>query len=78
VCVRLSGKIICFEQIVVRLIDRYGFVSILNKIVPGRDCDTALRAIFGSGLSATEEQVRGGLESYINHLRKDTGALLVI
>jgi len=77
VCSRLTGKVICLEQIIARLIDRCGFVSVLNKVVPVRGCDTALRAVFGSGLSATEENVRAGLESYVNDLRKDTGKLLV-
>jgi hypothetical protein len=63
VCDRLSGKVVCFEQIILHLIGRYGFVPILNKVVPARGCDTALRAVFGSGLDATEENVRAGLAS---------------
>lgn len=77
VCSLLVGKVVCLEQVVLRLIDRCGFTPILNKIVPVRTCDTALRSIFGSGLSATEENVRAGLSAYVNDLRKDTGELLI-
>jgi hypothetical protein len=77
ICRRLAGKVICFEQLILRLIDRLGFNPIRDKVVPARDCDTALRAVFGSGLDAAEENVRTGLASYVNHLRGQTGALLV-
>jgi hypothetical protein len=77
ICRRLAGKVLCFEQVILRLIDGLGFNPIRDKVVPARDCDTALRAVFGSGLDATEDNVRAGLTSYINHLRSQTGALLV-
>lgn len=77
VCQRLAGKVICFEQIVVRIMDRFGFPVVRDKVVPVRACDTALRAVFGSGLDATEENVRAGLDSYISDLRRQTGGLLL-
>lgn len=77
VCGRLAGRVICFEQVILRIVDQRGFPAILVKVVPARQCDTALRAIFGSGLSATEVGVRSGLASYIDDLRRQTGTLLV-
>ncbi len=77
VCRRLNGKVICLEQVIVRVIEDIGFDQARAKIVPGADCDIALRAIIGSGLEATESIVRAGLESYIRDLRKKTASLLI-
>ena len=76
VATRLAGRVICLEQIIVRIIKRIGFEHVRNKVVPVSDCDTALRAIFGSGIDAVEENVLRGFESYIRHLRGETGSLL--
>ena len=74
---RLNNRVICFEQVILRLVNQIGFDFVRARVVPALDCDTALRAIFGSGLDATEENVRRGLASYIADLRKDTEMLLV-
>lgn len=74
---RLKGRVICFEQTILRILDRVGFTPILAKVVPNRHCDTALRVVFGSGLSATETGVRQGLSSYIEDLRQKTVDLLL-
>jgi hypothetical protein len=73
----MAGRVICFEQTVLRVIDGVGFDLVLERVVPARHCDTALRAVFGSGLEATEVGVRAGLRSYIDDLRKQTGRLLL-
>lgn len=77
ICDRLNGKVVCFEQIVLGVLDSLSFDRARAKIVPGSACDTALRAVFGSGLEATEANVRAGLKAYIADLRKDTGSLLI-
>jgi hypothetical protein len=77
ICRRLNGKVVCFEQVILRIIDGIGFDAARAKIVPGADCDIALRAVFGSGLEATESNVRAGLDSYIADLRKATASLLI-
>jgi hypothetical protein len=66
---RLSGHVVCLEQIVMRVIAHFGFVYVKDKVVPARSCDTALRAAFGSGDAATESNVLSALEAYINELR---------
>ena len=68
---------ICFEQIVMRIINRFGFDHVRSRIVPASDCDTALRAAFGSGLEATEESVMHCLTAYVEYLRHETGPLLI-
>lgn len=77
VCQRLTNRVVCFEQVILRIIDRSGFTVVREKVIPAFGCDTALRAVFGSGLEATEETVRAGLTSYVTDLRRHTGALLV-
>jgi hypothetical protein len=74
---RLTGRVMCFEQIMVRIMNRYGFELLRNHAVPAVDCDIALSAVFGSGLSAVEANVRHGFTSYIEHLRRECGELLV-
>lgn len=57
--------------------NRYGFEHLRNRAVPAVDCDVALSAVFGSGLSAVEANVRHGFASYTEHLRRECGDLLV-
>jgi hypothetical protein len=75
---RLKGRVVCLEQLIQQCINHHGFDSVKNRIVPARECDTALKAIFGSGLQASEGGVKEGLESYIYNLRSSVGDLLVI
>jgi hypothetical protein len=74
---KMSGKVVCFLQVVERCIGTFGFEAVRSKVVPGLDCDTAIRAVFGSGFASTERNVNDGLASYIRTLRTDTGSLLV-
>jgi hypothetical protein len=77
IIVRLAGHIICFEQIMVRIINQTGFDLVRTRVVPTCDCDTVLRVAFGSGLEATEDGVRRSLAVYTEYLRNETGVLLV-
>ncbi len=74
---RLTHRVICFEQTILRIMNAIGFDSVLRQVIPAQNCDTALRAIFGSGLDATDEGVRAGLTGYIQHLKDQTGTLLI-
>jgi hypothetical protein len=66
---RLCGHVICFEQIIKRVIQHCGFSYVQDKVIPARACDTALRVAFGLGSDATEASVLATLDSYINELR---------
>ena len=46
ICRRLAGKVFCFEQVILRIIDRMGFDAVRAKVIPARHCDTALRSRF--------------------------------
>ncbi|WP_460207312.1 hypothetical protein [Scytonema sp. NUACC21] len=73
---RLIGRVVCLEQLILKLIDQKGFDEVLAKVLPAREYDTALKAIFGSGEKATQESVLQALEGYIEDLRKRTEGLL--
>ncbi|HEX5270462.1 MAG TPA: hypothetical protein VFW33_08250 [Gemmataceae bacterium] len=77
VCNKLTGKVVCFEQIIGRVIDHQGFDAVRDRLIVGRECDKTLAIVLGGGLDATEESVREGLASYIGDLRRTTGGLLV-
>jgi hypothetical protein len=73
---RLVGRVICFEQVVLLLIRRLGFERVRGQVLPMVGCDTALRACFGSGERATEENVVMALSGYIDDLRRQAPGLL--
>lgn len=75
---RVSGRVVCFEQIIQRCIRLRGFEVVSSKVMPARDCDKSLFAIFGTGLVATADSVEQGLNSYISDLRVKSGALLMV
>jgi hypothetical protein len=54
-----------------------GFDVIKIKIIPFKEFDTSIRAIFGSGDLSNLENVELALNSYINDLRNRTANLLV-
>lgn len=66
----------CLEQLIHRAIGTYGFGTIRDKILPVRECDKAIKVVFGSGQLATENNSMETLNWYIEDLRKETGNLL--
>lgn len=70
----LTGKAICLEQILLWLIDKLGFQEVYTKILPSRDCDKMLKAVFTA--SATQASVISGLNSYLDDLKRNTDKLL--
>lgn len=73
---RLTGRVICLEQLILKLIGTQGFDEVLTKVLPAREYDSALKAIFGSGERASQKNVLQALEGYIEDLRKKTEGLL--
>lgn len=73
---RLQGRIVCLEQVILLLIRDMGFERVLQQVLPAVDCDTALRACFGSGELALERNVIEALEGYVEALRHDAPGLL--
>lgn len=73
---RLAGRVICLEQVILKLIDREGFELVRDRVIPGRDCDKVLKSAFGSGRYAEQKNVVETLESYVLDLRNSSQGLL--
>lgn len=73
---RLAGKLVCLEQLILKIINVEGFDATLIKILPAREYDKALKAIFGSGERCTQDNVLMALEAYIQDLRDNAQGLL--
>lgn len=71
---KLAGRVRCFEQIVLAMLDSEGFAWLLPRVVAAPDCDRSLTSVFGSKERSVEPSVREGLASYIGAIR--AGALL--
>ncbi len=74
---RLCGRVVCLEQLVLKLIEIKGFTWVKERVLPERDCDRALKACFGSGEQATEDNVKETLISYIKEVTDASPNLLI-
>jgi hypothetical protein len=75
---KLNGRVICFEQLIHKLIIVKGFETVKQKVLPVKDCcDTALKSAFGSGDRAEEVNVIDSLGQYIQDLKRDCPNLLI-
>jgi hypothetical protein len=72
----LNHRLWCLEQLVLRNIEADGFETIRDFIVPVRECDTAIKSVFGSGLKSTPENSLATLKKYIEECRQEAGNLL--
>ena len=63
-----SGKVVCFEQIVLSILNNNDCAFIHKKIQGNPDCDKTMKAIFNNP-EMNEESITEGLKSYINDLR---------
>jgi hypothetical protein len=75
-CECLDGRIICFEMVLLRILDVAGFDPIRDRLIRGRECDGGLKLWIGSGLDISESVIREGISSYMNDLRGKTDRLL--
>lgn len=73
---QLQGRVVCLEQIVLKSVQG-GFTQTQAKIASARECDTAIKVAFGSGLQATQETVEQALRHYIEDLRRKTAGMLI-
>jgi hypothetical protein len=72
----LNHRLWCLEQLVLRNIEADGFETIRDLIVPVRECDTAIKSVFGSGLNSTSDNSLATLKNYIEECRQEAGNLL--
>jgi hypothetical protein len=74
---RWQGRVICLEQLLLRLIEVQGFEWVKGRVLPVKEYDTALKACFGSGERATETSVRQMLSAYVQDVRDRAPGLLL-
>ncbi len=65
---RLCGRVVCLEQVVLKLIHVFGFDVVKGRVLPLAYCDAVIRICFGYSEPALEEDVTAGLQSYIKEL----------
>jgi hypothetical protein len=73
---KLCGRVICLEQVIRFLIEAQGFETVRDRVVPVRECDRALKAIFGSGWRSEKENSLATLSDYLEKLERDCPGLL--
>jgi hypothetical protein len=73
---RLQGRVICLEQVILRLIRSLGFEVVKAQVLAAWDCDKSLQACFGSREQAAEANVVEALEGYIAALMLEAPGLL--
>jgi hypothetical protein len=74
---RLCGRVVCLEQVVLKLIQVLGFDVVKERVLPLAHCDTVIRICFGYSEPALEDNVKDGLQSYIRELDTICPGLLV-
>lgn len=72
----LHHRLWCLEQLILKNIEIYKFEAVRGLIVPVRECDTAIKVVFGSGDNSTQDHSISSLKYDINELRQDAGNLL--
>ena len=72
----IKGRWVCFEQVLLKLIDDFGFPLVRDRALPAIDADHRLRAFFGSGTLSTEQNVKEGLINYRDRWNLASGGIL--
>jgi hypothetical protein len=73
---KLCGRVICLEQLIRFLIEAQGFETVRDRVVPVRECDQVLKAIFGSREESKRENSLATLAGYLEELDRDCPGLL--
>jgi hypothetical protein len=73
---RLQGRVLCLEQIILKLIDHLGFERVQILIQPAIQCDQSIQFCFGYSRPAPESQVRHALQSCIDQIHHLAPGLL--
>lgn len=74
---RLCGRVVCLEQIMLRMIDVLGFDEVCDRIYPVIQYDKAIHLCFGYSEPAPKAQVQGALQSCLNEIHRVAPGLLM-
>jgi hypothetical protein len=65
---KLQARVLILEQLILEMINTFGFEDVKASALKGVYCDTAIRSSFGSGMEAEESNVISTLKSYIREV----------
>lgn len=74
----LVGRVLCLEQVLLRVVDLLGFEEVKKRIVGSNQLalDTSVRAAFGSGMQADDINACGSLERRVKSLASEAAGML--
>lgn len=74
----IDRRLACLEQLVATILVRCGCQKLRERVCGEPRADSAVTYCFAcSASNVTEKDIRAGLASYVNYLRKSTAALLI-
>jgi hypothetical protein len=71
----LAGRILCFEELMIGMLQRFGFSKLEDRVTAGAACDGVLRIAFGQGRN--EQHALACLNSFAGELRSTSSVFLV-
>lgn len=74
---RAKIKVVCWEQLLLRVHQLHGYEALKQGCCDGMFCDKLLSVVFSNGLITPEEHVIEGIWSYLNEVKKHSDDILV-
>ena len=74
---RAKIKVVCWEQLLLRIHQRHGYETLRNGCCGGINSDKLLSLAFSSGLATQEEHALAALESYLRAVKAHSADILV-
>lgn len=72
----LAGRFACFEQVMLWICGKKGGLALATLVCAEPAVDKTMSICFGCSSSFDERNMREGLDSYVGHLRGNSGELL--
>jgi hypothetical protein len=72
---QLKGRVICLETSLQLLLERVGYLALVESLSAVRECNQTLRVLLPQGEATPERAFREGLESYARELASQIGDL---
>lgn len=74
---RLSGKVVCLEQLLLWIVTKYEYEQIRHKLLLAFHCVRALQQTFGASQQSPRGHVEAALQAAVDRLRIETNYILV-
>jgi hypothetical protein len=77
ICNRLRGRVLCLENLLLKLIEAEGFTFVQKRVAPMCSCDDCVEEAFAGGKPNMPEcETRKWLTSFVDELQQETNGLL--